>query len=82
MLCRKQRADAGTAGLVLYVILTTPYQLDLWPYADALGFGVVQMANRDSATFAVAEGFTLIDTDGNDLQAAAMHRGESAVMTR
>ena len=42
-------AIAGTAGLVLYVILTTPYQLDLWPYADALGFGVVQMANRDLA---------------------------------
>ena len=32
-------ALAATAGLVLYVILTTPYQLDLWPYADALGFG-------------------------------------------
>ena len=42
-------ALAATAGLVLYVILTTPYQLDLWPYADALGFGIVQMANRDLA---------------------------------
>jgi hypothetical protein len=42
-------ALAATTGLVLYVILTTPYQLDLWPYADALGFGVVQMANRDLA---------------------------------
>ena len=30
-------AVAGTAGFVLYVILTTPYQLDLWPYSDALG---------------------------------------------
>lgn len=42
-------ALAATTGLVLYVILTTPYQLDLWPYADALGFGVVQLANRDLA---------------------------------
>ena len=42
-------AVAASAGLVLYVILTTPYQLDLWPYADALGFGIVQMANRDLA---------------------------------
>ena len=39
----------GTAGFVLYVILTTPYQLDLWPYSDALGFSIVQMANRDLA---------------------------------
>src|SRR5581483_11685485 len=31
-------AIAGTAGFVLYVILTTPYNLDLWPYSDALGF--------------------------------------------
>ena len=42
-------AVAASAGLVLYVILTTPYQLDLWPYAEALGFGIVQMANRDLA---------------------------------
>ncbi len=42
-------ALAATTGFVLYVILTTPYQLDLWPYADALGFGIVQMANRDLA---------------------------------
>ncbi len=42
-------AVAGTAGFVLYVILTTPYQLDLWPYSDALGFSIVQMANRDLA---------------------------------
>jgi hypothetical protein len=42
-------AVAASAGFVLYVILTTPYQLDLWPYADALGFGIVQMANRDLA---------------------------------
>jgi hypothetical protein len=42
-------AIAGTAGFVLYVILTTPYQLDLWPYSDALGFSIVQMANRDLA---------------------------------
>jgi hypothetical protein len=40
-------AIAATGGLVLYVILTTPYQLDLYPYADALGYGVVQLANRD-----------------------------------
>jgi hypothetical protein len=39
-------AVAASAGLVLYVILTTPYQLDLFPYADALGLGIVQMANR------------------------------------
>jgi len=42
-------AIAGTAGFVLYVILTTPYQLPLWPYSDALGFSIVQMANRDLA---------------------------------
>ena len=42
-------AVAGTTGFVLYVILTTPYQLDLWPYSDALGFSIVQMANRDLA---------------------------------
>jgi hypothetical protein len=42
-------AIAGTAGFVLYVILTTPYNLDLWPYSDALGFSIVQMANRDLA---------------------------------
>jgi hypothetical protein len=42
-------AVAASAGFVLYVILTTPYQLDLWPYADALGFGIVQLANRDLA---------------------------------
>jgi hypothetical protein len=42
-------ALAGTAGFVLYVILTTPYQLDLWPYSDALGLAIVQMANRDLA---------------------------------
>lgn len=40
-------ALAASGGLVLYVILTTPYQLDLYPYADALGFGIVQMANRE-----------------------------------
>jgi hypothetical protein len=42
-------AVAGTGGFVLYVILTTPCQLDLWPYSDALGFSIVQMANRDLA---------------------------------
>ena len=42
-------ALACTAGFVLYVIITTPYQLDLWPYSDALGFSIVQMANRDLA---------------------------------
>ncbi len=42
-------ALAGTAGFVLYVILTTPYQLDLRPYSDALGLSIVQMANRDLA---------------------------------
>src|SRR3954454_3744022 len=40
-------ALAASGGLVLYVILTTPYQLDLWPYADALGLGIVQLANRE-----------------------------------
>ena len=34
------------AGFVLYVILTTPYQLNLRPYSDALGLSIVQMANR------------------------------------
>jgi hypothetical protein len=42
-------AVLGTAGFCLYVILTTPYQLELWPYSDALGFSIVQMANRDLA---------------------------------
>jgi hypothetical protein len=42
-------ALAASAGFVLYVVLTTPYQLDLRPYADALGLGIVQMANRDLA---------------------------------
>jgi hypothetical protein len=42
-------AIAATSGFCLYVILTTPYQLDLWPYSDALGFSIVQMANRDLA---------------------------------
>ena len=41
-------AVAASAGFVLYVILTTHYQLD-WPYFEALGFGIVQMANRDLA---------------------------------
>ncbi len=40
-------AVAGTAGFALYVILTTPYQLNLRPYSDALGLSIVQMANRD-----------------------------------
>ncbi|HZO62549.1 MAG TPA: hypothetical protein VFB35_06160 [Gaiellaceae bacterium] len=39
-------AAAASAGFVLYVILTTPFQLNLYPYADALGLGIVQMANR------------------------------------
>jgi hypothetical protein len=42
-------ALAASAGFVLYLILTTPFQLDLFPYADALGLGIVQMANRDLA---------------------------------
>ena len=42
-------AVLGMAGFCLYVIFTTPYQLDLWPYSDALGFSIVQMANRDLA---------------------------------
>jgi hypothetical protein len=42
-------AVAATAGFALYVLLTVPYQLDLWPYSDALGLGIVQMANRDLA---------------------------------
>ncbi len=42
-------AVAGTAGFVLYVILTTPYQLNLRPYSDALGLSIVQMANLDLA---------------------------------
>jgi hypothetical protein len=42
-------ALAASAGLVLYMILTTPFQLDLFPYADALGLAIVQMANRDLA---------------------------------
>jgi hypothetical protein len=42
-------AVAGTAGFCLYVILTTPYNLDLRPYFDALGLSIVQLANRDLA---------------------------------
>jgi hypothetical protein len=42
-------AVAGTAGFVLYVIMTTPYQLNLRPYSDALGLSIVQMANLDLA---------------------------------
>jgi hypothetical protein len=42
-------AVAATGGFALYVLLTTPYQLDLWPYSDALGLAIVQMANRDLA---------------------------------
>ena len=42
-------ALAASAGFVLYLILTTPFQLDLFPYADALGLAIVQMANRDLA---------------------------------
>src|SRR6476646_1589715 len=42
-------AIAATSGFCLYVILTTPYHLDQWPYSDALGFSIVQMANRDLA---------------------------------
>jgi type II secretory pathway pseudopilin PulG len=42
-------AVAATAGFVLYVILTTPYQLNLRPYSDALGLSIVQMANVDLA---------------------------------
>ena len=42
-------AVAGTGGFVLYVILTTPYNLDLRPYSDALGLSIAQLANRDLA---------------------------------
>jgi hypothetical protein len=42
-------AVAATGGFALYVLLTTPYQLNLWPYSDALGLAIVQMANRDLA---------------------------------
>jgi hypothetical protein len=42
-------AVAATAGFTLYLILTTPYHLAERPYSDALGFSIVQMANRDLA---------------------------------
>jgi hypothetical protein len=42
-------AVAATGGFALYVILTTPYQLDLWPYSEAFGLAIAQMANRDLA---------------------------------
>jgi hypothetical protein len=42
-------ALAGTTALVLYCVISVPYQLNLYPYADALGFGIVQLANRDLA---------------------------------
>lgn len=42
-------AVAGTAGFALYVLVTTPYHLAERPYSDALGFSIVQLANRDLA---------------------------------
>jgi hypothetical protein len=39
-------AVAGAAGFALYLILTTPYHMDLHFYADAPGLGVLQAANR------------------------------------
>src|SRR5207245_8920467 len=42
-------AVGAAAGFALYVLLTTPYQLDKWPYSEALGLAIVQMADRDLA---------------------------------
>ena len=42
-------AVAGTAGFVLYLILTTPYHLAERHYSDALGFSIALLTNRDLA---------------------------------
>jgi len=39
-------AVAAAAGFALYLILTTPYKMELHFYADAPGLGVLQAANR------------------------------------
>jgi hypothetical protein len=36
----------GAAALALYVVLTTPYQMQLHFYGDAPGLGILQAANR------------------------------------
>jgi hypothetical protein len=40
-------AVAGAAGFVLYLVLTTPYKLDAYPYSDAPGLSILQGANRE-----------------------------------
>jgi hypothetical protein len=43
----------GAAALALYLVVTTPYKLDAYPYSDAPGLSIVQGANR---TLGLAEG--------------------------
>jgi hypothetical protein len=44
---------AGAAALVLYLVVTTPYKLDAYPYSDAPGLSIAQGMNR---TLGLAEG--------------------------
>jgi hypothetical protein len=41
------------AGFTLYLVLTTPYKLDAYPYSDAPGLSIAQGANR---TLGLSEG--------------------------
>ena len=36
-----------TAGLAIYLVLTTPYQLDKYPYFEAPGLSILAFANRE-----------------------------------
>jgi hypothetical protein len=42
-------ALACAVGFAAYLIVSTPFQLDSVPYADAFGLSIVQMANRNLA---------------------------------
>jgi hypothetical protein len=44
---------ALAAGFALYLVVTTPYKLDAYPYSDAPGLAIAQGANR---TLGLAEG--------------------------
>ncbi len=43
----------AAAALVLYLVVTTPYKLDAYPYSDAPGLSIAQAMNR---TLGLAEG--------------------------
>jgi hypothetical protein len=40
-------AVAGAGAFALYLVLTTPYKLDAFPYSDAPGLSILQGANRN-----------------------------------